>query len=111
MEPDTWIGEESCSAGGAAEPGLGLVACRQVPPHLTSNLVRAIDLCAFAHRVLLSPDPMVGSCKQVMNLPVLRIQLFSGFEFLNSYFWQLLLAHFGGLTWPTFGRCGFGEAF
>ncbi len=26
-------------------------------------------------------------------------------------FWQLLLAHFGGLIWPTLGRCGFGEAF
>ena len=25
--------------------------------------------------------------------------------------WQLLLAHFGGLIWPTLGRCGFGEAF
>jgi len=24
--------------------------------------------------------------------------------------WQVLLAHFGGLIWPTLGRCGFGEA-
>jgi uncharacterized DUF497 family protein len=25
--------------------------------------------------------------------------------------WQLLLVHFGGLIWPTLGRCEFGEAF
>jgi hypothetical protein len=25
--------------------------------------------------------------------------------------WQLLLAHFGGLIWPTLGRCRLGEAF
>ena len=25
--------------------------------------------------------------------------------------WQLLLAHFGGLIWPTLGRCRLGKAF
>jgi hypothetical protein len=29
----------------------------------------------------------------------------------HTCFWQLLLAHFGGLIWPTLGRCGFSEAF
>jgi hypothetical protein len=26
-------------------------------------------------------------------------------------FWQLILAHFGGLIWPTLGRSRLGEAF
>jgi len=36
--------------------------------------------------------------------------LFPGF-LRSSCVWQLLLAHFGGLIWPTLGRCRLGEAF
>jgi len=38
--------------------------------------------------------------------PRLRVVRFSG-----ECVWQLLLAHFGGLIWPTLGRCRLGEAF
>ena len=36
--------------------------------------------------------------------------LFPGF-LRSSCVWQLLLAHFGGLIWPTLGRCRLGKAF
>ena len=30
---------------------------------------------------------------------------------MDACVWQLLLAHFGGLIWPTLGRCRLGKAF
>ena len=59
------------------------------------------------------PDPIFGTTTSVPLLDQCCTQLSTHwriFPFLLSV-WQLLLAHFGGLIWPTLGRCRLGKAF
>src|ERR1035437_2266106 len=53
----------------------------------------------------------VGRFLRAALTPLRRAPRTWGLTASNSCVWQLLLAHFGGLIWPTLGRCRLGKAF